>query len=104
MRIHTIAGLLVAGILLTGTAACEHGGGSHAHIAVEQTPPPVMDGFHREFPGLIISHTDEIHMPDSSIRYDLKFRDAENHYHRKVFTADGKLVDTKDDVILPLAH
>jgi hypothetical protein len=102
MRIQTIAGLLAAGILLTGTAACEHGGGSH--ISVEQTLPPVRDGFHREFPGLILSHTDEIRMPDSSIRYDLKFRDAENHYHRKVFTADGKLVDTKDDVILPLAH
>jgi hypothetical protein len=99
-----IAGFLVAGMLLTGSVACQHGGGSHTHVDVAATPPAVVDGFHREFPGLTISHADEIHMPDGSTRYELKFRDAENHYHRKIFSADGKLEDTKEGVVLPAAH
>ncbi|HUO07491.1 MAG TPA: hypothetical protein VM008_04260 [Phycisphaerae bacterium] len=99
-----MAGLLAAAMLITGSVACQHGGGSHTHIAVEQTPPAVVDGFHREFPGLKISHTDEIHMPDGTTRYDLKFRDAENHYHRKIFSADGKLEDTREGVVLPATH
>ena len=99
-----MAGLLVAGVLMTGTVACQHGGGRHTHIAVEQTPPAVMDGFHREFGGLTVLHSDEVRMPDGSTQYDLKFRDADNHYHRKLFTADGKLIDTKMDVAIPVAH
>ena len=100
MIVRTMAGILVAAILATGTVACQHGGGSHTHIPVANTPPAVLDGFHREFPGLTVSHTDEIRMPDGSTDYEIKFRDAANHYHRKIFTADGKLIDTRDDVVL----
>ena len=101
MDARSIAGILVAAALTTGAVGCAHGGGHHSHTSVENTPPAVMDGFHREFPGLSVSHTDEVHMPDGTMNYELKFRDADNHYHRKLFTADGKLIDTRDDVALP---
>jgi hypothetical protein len=98
MNGRTLAGLLVAAVLATGAAGCAHGGGRHTHITVENTPPAVMDGFHREFPGCTLGHTDEVHMPDGTTNYELKFHDAQNHYHRKIFAADGKLLDTRDNV------
>ena len=95
---RTAAGLVVAAVLSTGVAGCAHGGGHHTHIATENTPPAVLDGFHREFPGCTLAHTDEVHQPDGTVAYELKFHDAAHHYHRKIFSADGKLLDTRDNV------
>ena len=81
--------------------ACSHSGGTPTHIAVDQTPPAVVTGFNKEFPGLTITHTDSLAMPDGATHYELKFRDAANKYHRKTFTADGTLLDDKSNVILP---
>ena len=35
---RTMAGILVAAVLATGTVACQRGGGSHTHIPVANTP------------------------------------------------------------------
>jgi hypothetical protein len=87
--------LVAAGMMFAG---CR---GAHKHIPVEETPAPVMAGFQREFPGLTISHTDTVVKPGGQIEYQLKFRDAQNRYHRKMFDVDGKLVDNRDGVALP---
>ena|SRR5579862_2073874 len=89
----------LAVVLAMAAVGCSHAGGRVTHIQVEQTPDGVKAGFQKEFPGLAISHTDEIAMPDGSRHYELKFRDALNKYHRKMFASDGTLLDVKGEVV-----
>jgi hypothetical protein len=84
----------------TSLTGCSHTGGSVEHID-GQTPPAVMEGFNREFPGLTLSHTDRVTYLDKTVKYELKFRDADRDYRRKLFDAQGKLLDPKWDVKLP---
>ena len=85
---------------LLAATACSHTGGKVTHID-GQTPAAVKAGFDAEYPGLTITHTDKIELPDHSLHYELKFRDAANAYHRKIFTAEGKLISEKGNVALP---
>ena len=75
--------------------------GTRMHIDVSATPPAVVAGFHRDFPGLNISHTDLFRAADGTETYELKFRDAMNKYRHKIYSADGQLQGDKTDVILP---
>lgn len=96
--------LLAAALCVSAGAlsiACTEVGDRSDRIALDQTPPAVMDGFHREFPGLVVSHTDLVHTANGGIEYNLSFRDATRRYHSKLFTADGHLMEDKSTVALP---
>ena len=90
---RTLCGIAVASLAFLILADCGHHTffDSHTHIDVNQTPPAVVDGFNREFPGLKIANTDQIVNADKTVTYELKFRDAKNDYKRKLFGADGVL-------------
>jgi hypothetical protein len=102
MAIRHLLLAATAATLLVAVGCLE--GGKHEHVAVENTPPAVVDGFHSEFPGLTIRHVDLITEPDGTKQYELKFYDADHHYHHKFFTPDGKLVGDKDDVAVTQPH
>ena len=95
--------LVLPPVLLAALTACSHTGGKAEHIPIEQTPPAVMNGFHQEFPGITLLHTDRVTMLDGTIKYELKFRDAKNDYYRKMFSAEGNLLDPRGDIALPAA-
>ena len=99
MRKLSAVAAVLAAVLLNG---CSHTMGDVKHID-GQTPQAVVDGFNREFPGCKLTHTDQVTYMDKTIKYELKFRDAKNDYKRKMFTADGKLLDSKWDVTLGAA-
>ena len=82
-------------------AGCTHTMGYVEHIDLDKTPPAVLDGFHHSFPGLPLLHTDRVTYMDKTEKYELKFRDANNDYHRRMFSADGKLLDSTQGVALP---
>ncbi len=92
------AASLFAAILAVG---CAHTSRSHKHVEVASAPPAVLAGFHREFPGLNLSHTDLVREADGTTQYELKFRDANNKYHHKMYSPDGTLLSDKGDVMLP---
>lgn len=100
--------MLFAAALLASAGAfsvgCTQVGDRSDHVALDQTPPAVMDGFHREFPGLVLSHTDVVHTADGGTEYNLKFHDATRRYHTKLFSADGHLLEDKSTVALPVGQ
>ena len=93
IRLMAMAAVICAG-------GCSHTLGDVHHLKLEQTPPAVMEGFTREFPGLTLSHMDEITYLDGTVKYEAKFRDVKNGYHRKMFSKDGVLLDPKWGVSL----
>ena len=98
-RIPTLAMLSLA---FLATGGCSQRG-DHTHMEIASTPPAVIEEFHRDFPGLALSHVDRIVTYfDHATEYEVKFRDADNNYHRRHYTTEGKLLDgTKDVVLVP---
>jgi hypothetical protein len=98
MKIHHGSWMVVLALAALAGAGCRE---KHEHITLETTPTAVREGFQREFPGLTISHVDSVAMPGGVMQYQVKFRDAEHRYHRKMFSAEGKLLDTREGVAVP---